>query len=208
MIQWKLWHEPVHERDTTKEGAALKRCFVHLQNTSRSFASVIQELHPELLVPICLFYLVLRGLDTIEDDMTIRIEEKEPLLREFQNILEKDGWTYNGNGPNEKDRQLLVEFDCVIEEFKKIKPEYREIIKDITERMGNGMADYSKNADHNIHGVNTIKDYELYCHYVAGLVGGTYQIVCRGKAGKPGTSPTKGSARIHGSVPTTNQHHP
>ncbi|KAG9597907.1 ERG9, squalene synthase, partial [Aureobasidium melanogenum] len=35
--------------------------------------------------------------------------------------------------------------------------------------MGNGMADYALNA--NIAGVNTVKEYELYCHYVAGLVG-------------------------------------
>jgi farnesyl-diphosphate farnesyltransferase len=138
--------------------------------TSRSFAAVILELHPELLVPVTLFYLVLRGLDTIEDDMTIPLEKKEPLLRNFQDILEQDGWNFTENGPNEKDRQLLVEFNVVIEEFKKIKPVYKDIIKDITKRMGNGMADYANNAEFQS-GVDTIKDYELYCHYVAGLVG-------------------------------------
>jgi farnesyl-diphosphate farnesyltransferase len=139
--------------------------------TGRSFVAVILELHPELLVPVTLFYLILRGLDTIEDDMTIPPEKKEPILRNFQNILEQDDWTFNENGPNEKDRQLLVEFNVVIEEFKKIKPAYRDIIKDITKRMGNGMADYINNAEHNTHALDTIKDYELYCHYVAGLVG-------------------------------------
>jgi farnesyl-diphosphate farnesyltransferase len=103
--------------------------------------------------------------------MTIALVEKEPLLRNFHTIIEKDGWTYDGNGPNEKDRGLLVEYDNVVVEFKKIKPAYRVIIRDITEKMGNGMADYANNAEHNINGVNTIKDYELYCHYVAGLVG-------------------------------------
>jgi len=93
------------------------------------------------------------------------------LLRNFQNVLEKDGWTFTENGPNEKDRELLVQFNVVIEELKKIKPAYRTIIKDITKKMGDGMADYANNAEHNINGVNTVKDYELYCHYVAGLVG-------------------------------------
>jgi farnesyl-diphosphate farnesyltransferase len=139
--------------------------------TSRSFSAVIQELNPELLVPVALFYLILRGLDTIEDDMTISLEKKEPLLRDFQNIVEKEGWTFDGNGPDEKDRDLLVHFDVVITEFALIKPAYREIIKDITKKMGDGMADYANNAEHNINGVNTVKDYELYCHYVAGLVG-------------------------------------
>jgi farnesyl-diphosphate farnesyltransferase len=170
-VHRKLWHDPVHQRDTSKESETLKECFKYLNMTSRSFSSVIQELNPELLVPVALFYLILRALDTIEDDMTIPLETKEPLLRNFQDILEKDGWTFDGNGPNEKDRDLCVHFDVVITEFKLIKPAYRAIIRDITEKMGNGMADYASNAAHNIHGVNTIKDYELYCHYVAGLVG-------------------------------------
>ncbi|CAK4034913.1 squalene synthase [Lecanosticta acicola] len=171
IIQWKTWHNPVHERDESKEGPDLKECFRFLNMTSRSFSAVIQELHPELLVPVCLFYLILRGLDTIEDDMTISVPTKEPLLRNFHQHIEDESWTFDGNGPDEKDRELLVKFDCVGREFNKIKEEYRIIIKDITKRMGNGMADYVKNADHNANGVKTIKDYELYCHYVAGLVG-------------------------------------
>lgn len=132
---------------------------------------MIKELHPELLVPVCLFYLILRGLDTIEDDMTIRLEEKDPLLRNFHNILEQDGWSYEGNHVKEKDRDLLVQFNVVITEFKKIKTPYKKIIKDITKRMGDGMADYCNNAEFNKDGIDSIKDYEKYCHYVAGLVG-------------------------------------
>lgn len=171
IIQWKTWHNPVHERDASKESAELKECFHQLNLTSRSFASVIQELHPKLLVPVALFYLILRALDTIEDDMTIDLAEKEPLLRNFDQYIEDESWTFSGNGPNEKDRELLVKFNCVSKEFNKIEEEYKVIIRDITKRMGNGMADYAKNADHNAIGVKTIKDYELYCHYVAGLVG-------------------------------------
>lgn len=161
----------MHVRQPEKEAASLRRCFEFLDLTSRSFSAVIQELNHELLVPICLFYLVLRGLDTIEDDMTIPLDTKTPYLRDFHQLISKDGWNFDGNGPNEKDRELLVHFQYVIEEFKKIKPEYQTVIKDITEKMGNGMADYAHNAEHNTNGVNSIKDYELYCHYVAGLVG-------------------------------------
>ena len=167
----KTWHEPVHTREPEKEPKSLQICFDFLDKTSRSFNAVIQELHPELLVPVALFYLVLRGLDTIEDDMSIPIHMKEPLLRDFHTILEKEGWNFEGNGPDEKDRDLLVQFNYVTEEFRKIKPAYRTIIKDITKEMGNGMADYANNAEHNVNGVNTVKDYDLYCHYVAGLVG-------------------------------------
>ncbi|KAK3320182.1 farnesyl-diphosphate farnesyl transferase [Cercophora scortea] len=171
IIQWKVWHEPVHKRDPSKETATEKACFHYLNLTSRSFSAVIQELNPELLMPICLFYLVLRGLDTIEDDMTIDIATKEPLLRNFSQYMEQDGWTFDKNGPNEKDRELLVHFDDVIAELKRIKKPYYDVIKDITIQMGNGMADYALNAEQNINGVNTVEEYELYCHYVAGLVG-------------------------------------
>ena len=61
------------------------RCYELLNLTSRSFAAVIEELHPELRVMI--FYLVLRALDTIEDDMTIKSSIKIPLLREFDTKL-------------------------------------------------------------------------------------------------------------------------
>ena len=182
----KTWHNPVHERDESKEPESLKRCYSFLEMTSRSFSSVIQELHPELLVPVALFYLILRGLDTIEDDMTIPLEDKEPLLRTFDTVLEKEGWTFGGNGPDEKDRELLLQFQVVIEEFRKQKPAYKKIIADITKKMGNGMADYANNAEHNANGVNTIEDYDLYCYYVAGLVGeGLTRLFVEAKLGNP-----------------------
>lgn len=171
IVQWKLMRTPVHQRDWTDERVSLYECFHYLEQTSRSFTTVILELHPELLVPVALFYLILRGLDTIEDDMTISLEEKVELLREFHAVIEQKGWTYNGNGPDEKDRKLLVHFNVVTEEFSRIKPGYRAIIKDIVRRMGQGMAEYAGDAAHNQNGIETVQGYERYCHFVAGLVG-------------------------------------
>jgi farnesyl-diphosphate farnesyltransferase len=94
---------------------------------------VVEELHSELSLPVCIFYLILRGLDTIEDDTSIPLEVKEPLLRDFKDYLDKDGWTYTGNRPEERDRELLVQFDNVIAEFKKMKPVYGAIVRDVTE---------------------------------------------------------------------------
>jgi len=59
----------------------------------------------------------------------------------------------------------------VIKEFGEINETYRVVIKDITKRMGNGMADYANNAAHNLYGVDTLADFDMYCYYVAGLVG-------------------------------------
>ncbi|EWG41950.1 squalene synthase [Fusarium verticillioides 7600] len=169
IIQWKVWHDPVHQRDPSTESPELKECFRYLDMTSRSFAAVIQELNHELLVPITLFYLCLRGLDTIEDDMTIPLEKKVPLLRNFHITMEEDGWQFHES--QEKDKELLEHFDVVVTELKKIKAPYYHIINDVTRKMGNGMADYAQNEEMIKNGVQTIEEYELYCHYVAGLVG-------------------------------------
>lgn len=123
------------------------------------------------MVPVTLFYLILRGLDTIEDDMTIPLQKKDPILRDFHNIIKKEGWTFDGNGPDEKDRELLVKFNVVVEEFMMVKPEYQTIVKDITEKMGDGMADFCRKAEQYSSDIQTIREYDLYCHYVAGLVG-------------------------------------
>jgi hypothetical protein len=71
-------------------GAASKAqlfCEVMLTKTSRSFSMVIQQLPPHLRASVCVFYLVLRGLDTVEDDMEAfaggREAEKLAHLRAF-----------------------------------------------------------------------------------------------------------------------------
>lgn len=167
----KVWHNPVHERDVKNEPETQKICFNFLDQTSRSFSAVIQELHPELLLPVCVFYLTLRGLDTIEDDTSIPLETKEPVLREFKDVLDKDGWSFDGNRPEEKDRELLVQFHNVITEFKKMNPAYQVVIRDITDKMGNGMADFCRKAALDDASVKTVNEYDMYCYYVAGLVG-------------------------------------
>ncbi|KAH8651207.1 farnesyl-diphosphate farnesyltransferase [Xylariales sp. PMI_506] len=171
LLQWRLWRSPVHKRDTKSESQSTKTCFNFLDQTGRSYSAVIQELHPDLLMPVCVFYLVLRGLDTIEDDTSIPLNIKEPMLRKFKHFLEQDGWTFNGNRPEEKDRELLVQFDNVIAEFKAMKPSYQAVIKDVANTMGNGMADYVRRAASGDISIETVNEYNLYCWYVAGVVG-------------------------------------
>ncbi|EEP79318.1 squalene synthetase [Uncinocarpus reesii 1704] len=141
IVQWMMLRKPVHPRDERKESRNVKECYRFLALTSRSFVAVCQELHPELLMPVVVFYLVLRSLDTIEDDMTIGIESKEPLLRNFYMHVGDEGWTFDGSGHRQENGQ------------------WHGRLRENGKRNANGLS------------VNTIKDYELYCHYVAGLVG-------------------------------------
>ncbi len=55
-------------RQDTALRADLAFCEHTLNKVSRSFAAVIAGLHAELRVPVAVFYLVLRALDTIEDE--------------------------------------------------------------------------------------------------------------------------------------------
>ncbi|CAO1614754.1 unnamed protein product [Parajaminaea phylloscopi] len=176
LISYKVWRDPLNDIKTNVADSGWDRqnmrdCWGFLDLTSRSFAAVIKELRGELSRVICIFYLALRALDTIEDDMTIPADKKVPLLLDFHKRLDQPGWTFTGSGPDEKDRQLLVEFDKVIEEYRSLSQGYRTVIADITARMGAGMASYIEASSKTPLSVPTFADWDLYCHFVAGIVG-------------------------------------
>ena len=101
LVTYKVWHdarELAKDPETGYQRPEMKRCWEFLDMTSRSFAAVIKELEGELCRVVCLFYLVLRGLDTVEDDMSIELEEKCQVLESFHEKLSTPGWTYNGCG--------------------------------------------------------------------------------------------------------------
>jgi farnesyl-diphosphate farnesyltransferase len=55
--------------------------------------------------------------------MTIPDEVKQPLLRSFHKCTVTPGWNFTGSGPNEKDRQLLVEYANIVEELNRLPPQ-------------------------------------------------------------------------------------
>lgn len=140
-------------------------CYAALNKVSRSFAVVIRQLPEDLRDSVCVFYLVLRGLDTVEDDMGIPADRKTELLRNFHNLCRVKGWNMTGIGDTEDYRQLMQNFDKVINTYMGLSRNYQEVIDKICMQMGAGMADFIDKK------VSTTADYDLYCHYVAGLVG-------------------------------------
>ncbi|KAL4929721.1 isoprenoid synthase domain-containing protein [Aspergillus undulatus] len=143
-----------------------KICFHFLDQTGRSYSAVIKQLHRELLLSVAIFYLILRGLDTMEDDPSLEQQTKVSLLRDFKDTIEINDWTFHGNRPEEKDRDLVVHFHNVLAEYRDLKPAYQAIIREIADKMGNGMADYAFKP-----AIKTVSEYDDYCFYVAGLVG-------------------------------------
>eukprot|EP00887_Chlorella_sp_A99_P003015 scaffold9.g3015.t1 len=143
-------------------------CYGMLNRVSRSFAVVIQQLPEELRDPVCVFYLVLRALDTVEDDMAI--PQASGGGREGAGGRESRGEGGRGR-EGERGREGGGEGGCEGVEHElwrrglSLDKRYQTVIADICKRMGNGMADFIPKV------VKTAADYDLYCHYVAGLVG-------------------------------------
>jgi len=155
-------------------------CEKSLVAVSRSFAAVIRQLSPTLRLPVAIFYLVLRALDTVEDEMDMTRfephstegqsgdETKLALLLSFHEKLGTENWTLRGVGEADE-RSLLEEFDKVLRVLHKLSVPHRRTITDITERMAKGMTDFA--GRDLAAGTKDVPDLELYCHYVAGLVG-------------------------------------
>lgn len=138
-------------------------CYTLLHKVSRSFGLVIQQLGTELRNAICIFYLVLRALDTVEDDTSIPTDVKVPILIAFHRHIYDRDWHF---ACGTKDYKVLMDqFHHVSTAFLELERGYQEAIEDITKRMGAGMAKFICKE------VETIDDYDEYCHYVAGLVG-------------------------------------
>jgi farnesyl-diphosphate farnesyltransferase len=147
-------------------------CDLFLGKVSRSFAAVIRQLPKGLCREILVFYLVLRALDTIEDDMEAFKGREKVKIQHLENFyrvaLVEEGWNLQGVGEGDE-KEFLSQFHRCGALFRSLQPSCQEVIADITKRMGHGMAVFvSKDLGQ---GTTTVDDYNLYCHYVAGLVG-------------------------------------
>ncbi|KAL0376183.1 UNVERIFIED_CONTAM: Squalene synthase 2, partial [Sesamum calycinum] len=125
-------------------------CYSMLHKVSRSFALVIQQLDTDLR-------------DAVKDDTSIAMEVKVPILMAFHRHIYDREWHFSCGTKDYK--VLMDEFHHVSTAFLELGSGYQEAIEDITMRMGAGMAKFICKE------VETIDDYDEYCHYVAGLVG-------------------------------------
>jgi farnesyl-diphosphate farnesyltransferase len=107
---------------------------------------------------------VLRGLDTIEDDENLDEKLKLSYLSTFHEDIENSDFVVKNVGKGMY-KTLLEEFPRVLSVYLRLDSKYKAIIKDITKQMALGMHEFIRKD------VDSIKDYNHYCHYVAGTVG-------------------------------------
>ncbi|XP_031271680.1 squalene synthase-like [Pistacia vera] len=138
-------------------------CYTILHKVSRSFALLIQQLDTDLRDAVCIFYLVLRALDTIEDDTSIPTEVKVPTLLAFHGHVHDRDWHFSCG--TEDHKVLMDQLHHVSTAFSELGNGYQKIIKDITRKMESVWKNFI------ILQVETTDEYDEYCHYEAGLVG-------------------------------------
>jgi farnesyl-diphosphate farnesyltransferase len=174
-------------------------CDDMLTKVSRSFSAVIRQLPDELCLAVCVFYLVLRALDTVEDETDLSkfecaikkasdgevqtaneqqcLEAQRGALRTFFALHPAEteatrpdvAALAEGGVGKDAEARLLQEYDRVIRIFRSIPEAQQVVIQDICEKMGVGMAEYL-GRDLGA-GTKDLADYNRYCHIVAGLVG-------------------------------------
>lgn len=145
-------------------------CFKTLLHVSRSFGVVIEQLDDPLRTTVCVFYLLLRALDTIEDESTMIESIKLKALEMFPTYLDDThtpvviGLDLSFNG-NKNYIELIENFDKVLRVFCQCTIADKKIIRDVVHEMSRGMIKYSN------HPIETCAEYNEYSYYVAGLVG-------------------------------------
>ncbi|KAL5791042.1 hypothetical protein ACOSQ2_005930 [Xanthoceras sorbifolium] len=126
-------------------------------------ALIFQQFETKIRDAVCIFYLVLRVLDTIEDDTSIPKEVKVPMLMDFYCHLNDIDWHYSC-GTRNLDKVVVDEFHYISTAFMELEKGHQATIVDITKRMGAGMAKFICKE------ITTTDDYDEYCHYSAELV--------------------------------------
>ena len=199
MIQVKLLKKSTgkglvdESRYNLSQQESLSFCAEKLEQVSRSFALVIKFLPNDaqspLRVSVAVFYLVLRALDTVEDEMDLKkfepfitaedranknklpgLAAKERLLREFSERLQEDFSKKELFGLGEAhELELLNEFHHVKKMFETLPLPMQNVITQITDEMGKGMSEYVSRDLRN--GTIDDKDFSDYCYIVAGTVG-------------------------------------
>ncbi|KAI3859620.1 hypothetical protein MKW92_009531 [Papaver armeniacum] len=139
-------------------------CFSNLQKDNPIIEfSVRHCLSPEHRNTFCIFHLVLRALDTVEDEMSIPSDVKVPILENFhRHIYDSDLHLSCGTKIHHKD--LMDQYHHVSTALSELQEDSQKVIVEMTKKMGAGMAKFI------LKEVETVDDYNEYCHAVCGVV--------------------------------------
>lgn len=150
----------------------------HLAGVSRTYAILIPLLPEPLAEPIGLAYLLMRIVDTFEDDPSLPATEREALLRELDQVLAEHKPPSDRlclpRGELAAERELMTEADRVLAGIRALEPAYAESAIHCARQMIAGvqmMLARSTQRGVAYPGVLDADELRTYCYYVAGVVG-------------------------------------
>ncbi|MCX5855928.1 MAG: squalene/phytoene synthase family protein, partial [Deltaproteobacteria bacterium] len=149
-----------------------------LEGVSRTFAMTIPELPKKLYGAVAGAYLLCRIVDTIEDEVSLSLEQKQHFCSEFIHIVK--------TGANSEpfalelapllsgqtipaEHTLIQVLPRVVKIIHKLDPDQIEALASCIETMAEGMSIFQAMDLHG--GLATLADMDRYCYHVAGCVG-------------------------------------
>nr|VFK53906.1 MAG: farnesyl-diphosphate farnesyltransferase [Candidatus Kentron sp. TUN]VFK55004.1 MAG: farnesyl-diphosphate farnesyltransferase [Candidatus Kentron sp. TUN]VFK55783.1 MAG: farnesyl-diphosphate farnesyltransferase [Candidatus Kentron sp. TUN] len=149
-----------------------------LQGVSRTFALTIPQLPEKLRLQVGNAYLLCRTCDTIEDEPSLSIEQKEKFSSDFVEIVKGNASadTFANalsavltDSTHEAERDLIRNTVRVIRLTRGFTLSQRRAIGRCVEEMAVGMIHYQKRQS--LNGLRDSSELDDYCYYVAGVVG-------------------------------------
>lgn len=156
---------------------AIRFCKDILSKVSRSFALTIPMLDDSIYKPIMITYLQDRLLDNFEDEVkNISIKKRKYLMNQVVKIFDPDNSKYKKSLQkimnksyllnDKKLKELTENADLLKQAYDSLDDKIKKISFKWLQEMNQGMQKYLTGE------VNTFKDLDEYCYYVAGTVGG------------------------------------
>ena len=149
-----------------------------LQGVSRTFALTIPQLPEKLRLQVGNAYLLCRITDTIEDEVSLTIEQKERFASEFVKVVKGDASANYfaaalsdvlTDSTVEAERDLIRNTERVIRLTHSFSKSQRHAIGCCVNEMATGMIRFQK--QQSLNGLQDTKELGDYCYYVAGVVG-------------------------------------
>ena len=149
-----------------------------LQGVSRTFALTIPQLPDPLREVVGNAYLLCRITDTIEDEPSLPVPQKQAFSERFVEIVcgraeaepfAADLGALLSSSTTESERDLVANTARVIRITRGFRPPQRAALERCVRIMSRGMAEFQQKATPD--GLEDLPHLDRYCYHVAGVVG-------------------------------------
>ena len=149
-----------------------------LIGVSRTFALTIPELPGQLRTVVANAYLLCRIADTIEDEPALDAQAKAHFQQQFSAIIADKACCHAfarelapllSEATLEAEHDLIRNTHQVIAVTRSFTTQQQNALFRCVQVMGRGMSRYQHGVD--LHGLDTQRDLDDYCYFVAGVVG-------------------------------------